>query len=50
MNTSDSLIYVGSLTLSCMGVTHTYLPNQIWLFSLVNVSHTDLIIRLDGKT
>lgn len=31
---------------SVMWGSHTYVCKEMWLFSLVNLSHVDLIIRL----
>lgn len=49
LSVSKPLLYVGSLTLSCMQSFYTYVCNYIWLFSLVNLSHVCLIIRLTRK-
>lgn len=38
-------MHVGSLTGLHLWGSHTYVCNEIWLFSLVNLSHVNLIDR-----
>lgn len=40
----------GSLSISCVWGSHTYVCNWIWLFSLVNVFHVNLISRPARRT